>query len=70
MTWQVCVEAASRICVAPGYNDNLTFNPGDEFGPDFPIYTLDDSQQSPFWALFPSAYLARDNQTIVDSSPP
>ena len=60
MSFEVAVDANQDdmvIAIGP-------FDPGTDFGPEFPIYTVDDDQQGQMVLDNLTTYLCTDHQTI------
>jgi hypothetical protein len=70
MSFQVATAAKNNnMVISVGPSADHTFLPGTDFGPDYPIYTLNDDAQYQVILNNPVCYLADDHQTLVTEVP-
>jgi hypothetical protein len=62
-TFQVVYEDSDRLIIGVGDQPDNRFAPGADFGPDYPIATLDLAWQRAVLDN-PNAYLCADGQTV------
>jgi len=70
MSFQIaCAAKNNNMVISVGPSADHTFLPGTDFGPDYPIYTLDDDAQYQVILNNPVCYLAADHQALVTEVP-
>ncbi len=45
MSFQVCARNSDGMVISVGPLPDHNFTPGSDFGPDYPIYTIEDDSQ-------------------------
>ena len=67
MSFQVAIEAATRMVVGVGDQEDYTFAEGADLGPEYPIVTIDDQAQLDVLLGLPmgGAFLSQDGTRVL-----